>query len=192
MFPDLTLTQWAAVGGLLAGVGGMATAVITLLVVTLGRKRVQLWVHDVHSSWRIRDRYGNGDDVPWVTFRVSNVGDGTALRIVAMGSVKLHVLKDGRASDQFQSLAMLDSGESIVLGAAIPIDEWESASVRLRWRVAPMWWLVSSRQKTLRLAKHGDRPQASYSAHDEWGKTVDRYFPTMEEAAAAQATEEGR
>lgn len=189
MLPDLTLTQWAAVGGLLSGVSGMIAAVGTLLVVTLGRKRVQLWVHEFHSQWRARDRYGDGDDDPWVTFTLSNVGDGTVLRLEAIPSVVVHVLRDGRAAERLTSIPMLGSGESLRLGATVPIDQWESAKILLSWRVAPVWPLVSRRRRTLKLARFGERPRASFIAHDEWGRTVERTFSTMGEAVAAQAEE---
>lgn len=184
MLPDLTLTQWAAVGGLLAGVGGMLTALITLLVVVLGRKRVQFWAHDPHARWSMPDRYGNGGGEPWVTFKLSNVGDGTALRVEPDKYVKLYVTNAGHGA-RFRSAPILRSGETIHLGVEVPIAEWEKASFRLRWRAAPMWPLFSRRGQTLRFAQFVERPKVVISTHDEDGNVFEQQFATMAEAESA-------
>lgn len=192
MLPDLSLTDWAAIGGLLAGVSGMLTALLTLLVVTIGRRRVQFWVNDIDTQWDVPGSRGNGGGDPLVRFTLSNVGDGTALRLMSHGKHDLHeYIPAARSSTQFRGRAIMASGDTIYMRITVPIEDWERARFTLQWRVAPLWPLVSRRRRTFRLARLTDRPRVALGGWDEVGhESTVRYFPTMDEAIAAQRQEE--
>lgn len=188
MLPEFSLTDWAALGGLFAGVSGMLTALLTLLVVTIGRRKVQFWVNGISTEWDAPSERGNGGGDPDVRFTLSNVGDGTALRLTADGKPVLHeYLPDARFSIPFQGRPIMASGDTIHARISVPIEDWERAKFTLNWQVAPLWPCVSRRRRTFRLSKLTERPQVALTEWSELGQeSTVRYFPTMEEAIAAQ------
>ena len=78
----MDLNGWAAIGSVVsAGVafGGIIGAVVGAI---LSRTKVDLWIDSGTSGWRYAGRKDPREQRdPTVRFRVSNVGDATALRV---------------------------------------------------------------------------------------------------------------
>jgi len=139
IFGDFNSNFWAGVGIAAAVATALATGVATLL------SAWWRWRDRAEAEWSAtltvaggRDWDGDPTDAPEVSFNLTNVGDGTAFKVSALGASQVDAQLRVDGGNGFSSatplIASMRTGESVKVRASCsdPKD-WDSAYVTIQW-----------------------------------------------------------